>query len=148
MRRNITTVFLVLTLLLQLACSQSQINRAVNIASTVPGIIATFPIGNKQKVLEVADLIISGLKTFRDNPTASNYQSAMKVIEDALNSGIFNFNPLVRSVFNAVKVLLAAIVPESDAGMAGDEKVNVKDIRRADVDDLEVRVKALKESAK
>lgn len=150
MRRNITTVFLVLVLLVQLACGP-QINRAISIAKTVPGILASLPIPNKQLVIDAANTIISGLEVFKDNPTRSNLANALEAVEKALNSGIFNFNPLVLGVFQAVRVLVAAIVPNgnmAELAVDRDAKVETKDLDSKLVDDLDAKVKALKASAR
>lgn len=150
MRKFLTASFLVFVLLFQLACGP-QINRAISIAKTLPGILQTLPIPNKQLVINVANTIINGLEVFKANPTRSNLANALEAVENALNSGIFNVNPLVLSVFQAVRVLVAALVPSGNmAALAAEPnaKVNVNDLDKKYVDDLDAKVKALKASAR
>lgn len=136
----------ILILVLTMACSPTQINRAVSIASTVPGLIAVIAPGN-DVAIKGANEIITALKVFRDNPTGTNYQNAMSVIDGLIARNVFNFNPRVLGVIQAVRVVLSAIAP-TNMSMSVDEKINVKDVRREDVNALQSAVDELKREAK
>ena len=156
MRHSIKSLIISLSLVLTIfigsismvGCSTPQIDRAISIASTVPGIIASLHLSGEAEALKLINEGIADFKIFRDNPTRGNFQNAMAAIDHMLASDVFHINGLLLGVIQALRVTFAAIVPVGNMSGPLDEKISVKDVKVSDVDKLEQAVKALKAEAK
>lgn len=144
LRRYSILAFVLLCSLLNTSCNPQLVRRAINALDAVPPLIVALHRANEAELLRDLAEFRAGVVIFRDNPTLSNYQNALKIVDGILARNVFNFNPTLLAVITAARALFAAVAPvSSQTNAATDESVRVN-LQEDAVRELERSVKQLK----
>lgn len=148
MKRTLIIIVLIFSLV-SAACSTNQLNRALNLLSTVPIIVQQLHLPNEGQILSALSEIQHAIEVFRDNPTRANYRNALSVIDGLIARNVFHVNASLLAVILAVRAILDGIIPQGalERVESPDGRVSPKAIMKVDVDRLEQKVRELKESA-
>jgi hypothetical protein len=145
MRKLLRTCLVIVLVCTLAACKSSKLDRIVaslDAAASIP----VFPAQVKQGFSEIA----IALRTVRDNPTASNWQTAVSVFEGLNERNVFKVSDpdlqlTISSIVAVVRILLDSAAPVKGIATAGERSApDVGKLNEADVKALERAVKAAK----
>lgn len=119
--------------------------RVISLALSIPGVIRTLLPNTNQTILGLIDDGFSAYRSFKDNPTASNWERAKDVWDTTVKGHLLNLhNSFVSRIVGALDILNGQVfMPPSIGNAPADPDAPVKTkFKSKDVQELEDAINA------